>query len=64
MWHSLLNLENLATETYGLLMEVYGNECLLHTEDFEKERKGRCPRLSTPSTSKIDNIQNFTRIVQ
>jgi hypothetical protein len=60
------------TEAYGLLMEVYGDECLSHTQVFEwfkrfKEGKGdteHIPCPGGPCTSKTDtNIEKVGEIV-
>jgi hypothetical protein len=53
-----------ATETYSLLMEVYGDECLSRTQVFEwfkgfKEGMGEIeddPHPGRPCTSKIDML--------
>jgi hypothetical protein len=62
-----------ATETYSLLMDVYGDECLSRTQVFEwfirfKEGRGEIeddPRPGRPCTSKTDaNIENVGEIVR
>jgi hypothetical protein len=62
----LAKLGKSATETYNLLMEVYGDECLSHTQVFEwfkifKEGRGEIeddPRPGRPCTSKaVANIE-------
>ena len=68
----LAKLGKSATETYGLLKEVYGDDCLSHTQVFEwfkRFKEGRededDPRPGRPSTSKTDdNIENVARIVR
>jgi hypothetical protein len=62
----LAKLGKSATETYSLLMEVYGDECLSRTQVFEwfkrfKGGRGEIedgPRPGRPCTSKRDvNIE-------
>ncbi|KAJ8956287.1 hypothetical protein NQ318_015023, partial [Aromia moschata] len=56
----VLNWGKLFTEAYGMLKEVYGNECLSRTQVFEwfqRFKEGRettedDPRPGRPSTSK------------
>jgi hypothetical protein len=45
----LAKLGKSATETYNLLMEVYGDECLSHTLVFERFKiyRGKVERLKT-----------------
>jgi hypothetical protein len=69
----LAKLEKSATETYNLLIEVYGDECLFRTQVFEwfirfKEGRGEieddpCP--GRPCTSQTDaNIGKVGEIVR
>jgi hypothetical protein len=69
----LAKLGKSATETYNLLMEVYGDECLSHTQVFEwfkKFKEGReeikdNPRTGWPCTSKTDaNTEKVGEIVR
>ena len=68
-----VKLENSATQTYDLLKKVYGDECLSHTQVFERFKRfeeGReeirdDQRTSCPSTSKTDaNIEKVCEIVR
>ncbi|XP_025160560.1 putative uncharacterized protein FLJ37770 [Harpegnathos saltator] len=58
-----MKLGKSATETYLLLKEVYGNECLSHARVFEwfkrfQDSREDHSRLDRPSTSKTDeNIE-------
>jgi hypothetical protein len=69
----LAKLEKSATETYNLLIEVYGDECLSHSQVFEwfkrcKEGLGEIeddPTPSRPCTSQTDaNIGKVGEIVR
>ena len=62
-----------ATETYGFLKKVYGNECLSHTQFFEwfkrfkegREEIGDDQRHGHPRTSKTEvNIEKVGEIVR
>ena len=73
----LAKLGKSATETYGLLKEVYGHDCLSRTRVFEwfkRFKEGRediedDPRLGRPSSSKTDektlkmSLELFEKIV-
>jgi hypothetical protein len=68
----LAKLGKSRTETYTLLMEVYGDECLSHMQVFEwfkrfEGRRGKIEddlRPGSPCTSKTDaNIEKFGEIV-
>jgi len=61
------------TEMYNLLMKVYGDKCLYHTQVFEwlktfkdgREEMGDDQHPGHPSTSKTDaNIKKVSEIVQ
>lgn len=69
----LTKLGKSATETYNLLAEVYGDQCLSRTQVFEwvkKFKKGRedvgdDPKSGRPSTAKTqENVEKVGRIVQ
>jgi hypothetical protein len=69
----LAKLGKSATEMYNLLMEVYGDECLSHTQVFEwfkrfKKGKGEIEDDSHPGrscTSRTDaNIEKVGGIVR
>lgn len=69
----LVKLGKSATETYTLLKEVYGDECLSRSQVFEwykKFKEGRediedDPRPGRPRTSKTDdNIEKVCEIVR
>ena len=69
----LTKLGKSATETYNLLTEVCGDQCLSHMQVFEwfkKFKEGReyvrdDPKLGRPSTAKTqENVEKVARIVQ
>ena len=69
----LTKLGKSATETYNLLTEVYGDQCLSHTQVFEwfkkfmegREDVGNDPKSGLPSTAKTqDNVEKVARIVR
>ncbi|PNF15753.1 hypothetical protein B7P43_G11025, partial [Cryptotermes secundus] len=62
-----------ATETYNLLTEVYGDQCLSRTQVFKWFKKfmggrknvGNDPKLCRPSTAKTpENVEKVARIVR
>ena len=62
-----------ATETYNLLTQVYGDQCLSCTQVFERFKKfkdgreyvGVDPKSGRPSTAKTqENVQKVARIVR
>jgi len=69
----LTKLEKSATETYNLLTEVYGDQCLSGTQVFELFKKfkggrkyvGDDPKSGRPSTAKTqENVEKVARIVR
>ena len=69
----LTKLGKSATETYNLLTEVYGDQCLSRTQIFEwfkKFKEGRKyvgdnPKSGRPSTAKTqENVEKVARIVR
>jgi len=69
----LIKLGKSATETYNLLIEDYGDQCLSRTQVFEwfkkfkegREDVGDDPKSGRPSTAKTqENAEKVTRIVQ
>ena len=69
----LIKLGKSATETYSLLTEVYGDQCLSHTQVFEwfkkfkegREYVGDDPKSGHPSTAKTqENVEKVARIVR
>jgi hypothetical protein len=69
----LAKLGNSITETYNLMMEVYGDECLCHTQVFKwfkrlKEERGEIEddvHPGQPCTSKTEtNIEKVGEIVR
>ena len=69
----LTKLGKSATETYNLLTEVYGDQCLSRTQVFEwfkkfkegREDVGDNPKSGRPSTAKTqENVEKVARIVQ
>ena len=69
----LTKLGKSATETYSLLTEVYGDQCLSHTQVFEwfkkfkegREYVGDDPKSARPSTAKTqENVEKVARIVR
>ena len=69
----LIKLEKSATETYNLLTEVYGDQCLSRTQVFEwfkkfkegREDVGDDPKSGRPSTAKSqENVEKVSRIVR
>ena len=68
----LTKLGKSATETYNMLTEVYGNQCLSHTQVFEwykkcegREDVGDDPKSGRPSTAKTqENVEKVARIVR
>ena len=69
----LRKLGKSATETYNLLTEVYGDQCLSHTQVFEwfkkfkegREYIGDDPNSGRPSTAKTqENVEKVARIVR
>jgi hypothetical protein len=68
----LTKLGKSAIETYNLLTQVYGDQCLCRTQDFEwfkkfkegREDVGDDPKSGHPSTVKIqENVEKVARIV-
>jgi len=68
----LTKLGKSATETYNLLTEVYGDQCLSRTQFFEwfkkfkegREYVGDDPESGRPSTAKTqENVEKVARIV-
>ena len=71
--NSSQNLEKSAKETHNLLTEVYGDQCLSHTQVFEwfkKFKEGRDyvgddPKSGRPSTAKTqENVEKVARIFE
>jgi len=69
----LTKLGKSATETYNLLTEVYGDQCLSRTQVFEwfkkfkegREYVGDDPKSGRPSTAKTqENVEKVARIVR
>ena len=69
----LTKLGKFATETYNLLTEVYGDQCISRSEIFEwfkkfmEDRKevGNDPNSGRPSTAKTqENVEKVARIVR
>ena len=69
----LTKLGKSATETYNLLTEVYGDQCLSRTQVFEwfkkfkegREDVGDDPKSGRPSTAKTqENVEKVARIVR
>ena len=69
----LTKLGKSATETYNLLTEVYGDQCLSRTQVFEWFKKfkvgrdyvGDDPNSARPFTAKTqENVEKFARIVR
>jgi transposase len=69
----LIKLGKSATETYNLLTEVYGDQCLSRTQVFEwfkkfkegREYVGDDPKSGRPSTAKTqENVEKVARIVR
>ena len=69
----LIKLGKSATETYNLLTEVYGDQCLSRTQVFEwfkkftegREYVGDDPKSGRPSTTKTqENVEKVARIVR
>ena len=69
----LTKLGKSATETYNLLTEVYGDQCLSRTQVFEwfkkfmegREDVGNDPKSGRPSTAKTqENVEKVARIVR
>ena len=69
----LIKLGNSATETYNLLTDVYGDQCLTRTQVFEwvkkfkdgREYVGDDPKSGRPSTAKTqENVEKVARIVR
>ncbi|KAJ8948678.1 hypothetical protein NQ318_004466 [Aromia moschata] len=69
----LVKLGKTFTEAYAMFKEVYGNECLSHTQVFEwfkRVKEGRettedDPRPGRPSTSKTDeNIEKIGKLIR
>jgi hypothetical protein len=67
----LTKLGKSATETYNLLTEVYGDQCLSRMQVFEWFKKfmegrknvGNDPKLGCPSTAKTpENVKKVARI--
>ena len=67
----LIKLGKSATETYNLLTEVYGDQCLSRTQVFEwfkkfkegREYVGDDPKSGRPSTAKTqENVEKVARI--
>jgi len=66
----LTKLGKSATQTYNLLTEVYGDQCLSHMQVFEWFKEGReyvgdDPKSGRPSTAKTqETVEKVARIVQ
>jgi len=66
----LAKLGKSATETYNLLTEVYGDQCVSRTQVFEWFKEGReyvedDPKSGRPSTAKTqENMEKVARIVR
>ncbi|KAJ8959646.1 hypothetical protein NQ318_021833 [Aromia moschata] len=69
----LVKLGKTFTETYSMLKEVYGNECLSRTQVFEWFKRFKVGRETTeddpypgrPSTSKTDeNIEQIGKLIR
>jgi len=67
----LTKLGKSATDTYNLLTEVYGDQCLFRTQVFEwfkkfkegREYVGDDPKSGRPSTAKTqENVEKVARI--
>jgi len=69
----LTKLGKYATETYNLLTEVFGDQCLSRTQVFEwfkmfkggREYVGDDPKSGRPSTAKTqENVEKVARIFE
>lgn len=69
----LTKLKKSATETYNLLTEIYGDQCLSRTQVFEwfkkfkegREDVGDDPKSGRPSTARTrENVEKVARIVR